>query len=285
MSRAWIVAAALTVGGFGCGDSSGDGSGGGGGTGLAGMEVSLGFAAKVGDDDFACGETYDELGATDTSLELVDFRFYVHGVALRNLDGDWVEVDLAENNFQTGTVALLDFEDGCGEVGNSQLNDVVSGSVPEGDYQGIRFQMGVPFDMNHVNEATQPPPMNVTPMFWAWQTGYKFLRIDAAGFSSGGWRMHLGSGDCQGDPELGETVSCTFPNQVDVELLDFDPSTDTIVADFKALVAGQDLSDIAPMPPGCMSGPTDRDCVEIFANLGLPFEGNPAGQQSFFAVE
>jgi hypothetical protein len=33
---------------------------------------------------------------------------------------------------------------------------------------------------------------------------------------------------------------------------------------------------------GCMSSPEDSDCAGIFANLGLPFAGKPAGKQSFF---
>jgi hypothetical protein len=31
-----------------------------------------------------------------------------------------------------------------------------------------------------------------------------------------------------------------------------------------------------------MSSPEDGDCAGIFANLGLPCNGKPAGKQSFF---
>jgi hypothetical protein len=36
---------------------------------------------------------------------------------------------------------------------------------------------------------------------------------------------------------------------------------------------------------GCMSGQSDADCAAMFANLGLPFAGKPAGGQNFFSVE
>lgn len=294
MKRALLVTAALAVGGFGCGDDSGmsgtggtGGAGGTGGTGGAGtQDVSIAFSAQVGDEAFECGMTYDGLGSQDSSLELVDLRFYVEEMELRNEDGDWVAVSLDDTDFQTSNVALLDFEDGCGELGNVDIHDTVTGTVPAGTYDALRFRMGVPFDMNHANPSTAPSPMNLTSMHWDWQGGYKFLRLDSAGFSSGGWRTHLGSTACDGDPVSGGTTACGTPNRVDVELEGFDPDSNTVVADVAALVSGQDLDNLAPMPPGCMSGPTDPDCASIFANLGLSFDGQPApGPQTFFRMQ
>jgi len=301
------ILAALVVGMMGCGDDEAGAAGGGGtpgtggsggsgavggeaGTGGAGgvgaRSVSIAFAAKVGDADFECGTMYDDLGSASTTLELVDFRFYVQDVELRNAAGDWVAVELDDTDFQTGAAALLDFEDGCGEFGDPGLNDAVAGTVPEDVYDAIRFQMGVPFDMNHDNPATAPPPMNLTSLHWNWQGGYKFLRVDSGSFMGGGWRMHLGSTACDGDPISGGTTNCDTPNRVDVLLEGFDPESDTVAADARALVAGQDLDNLAPMPPGCMSGPSDPDCTSIFGNLGLPFGGNPApGSQQFFTIE
>ncbi len=275
MKHGWMVLAALSVGILGCGDSDEAGA----------REVSIEFAGNVGDEDFVCGTTYNNLGSANTPLQLVDFRLYVQGIELRNSAGDWVAVALTENNFQTSGAVLLDFEDGCGEFGDGPTNDTVSGTVPEGTYDAIRFQMGVPFEVNHNSPATAPPPLNRSTMQWDWQGGYKFLRVDSGSFMGGGWRMHLGSAACDGDSVAGGTTGCDSPNRVDVELDGFDPDTNTVVADARALVAGQDLENLAPMPPGCMSGPSDPDCTSIFGNLGLPFGGNPApGSQSFFTA-
>ena len=262
---------------LGCGDSSNGSS--------DPQTVELDFAAVVGEEAFVCGDSYDNLGANDTTLVLSDFRFYVQGVELKNAAGNWVPVTLEENIFQTSGVALLDFEDDCGELGNPELNDVVTGSVPAGDYDGLRFKMGVPFEMNHVNSATAPSPMNVTSMFWNWQGGYKFLRIDSGQFSPEDWRMHLGSTGCEGDPMAGGVTSCANGNRVEVELAAFDASTDTVVADYAALVEGAALDQDQAADAGCMSKPADTDCGPLFENLGLSFAGSSAGTQQFFSAE
>jgi uncharacterized repeat protein (TIGR04052 family) len=260
----------------GCGDEGG----------VESQAVSIEFAAKVGADEFVCGTTYDDLGADGTSLELSDFRFFVQDVELRNAQGDYVPVDLETNAWQTGNVALLDFEDGCTDLGSEETNEVVRGTVPAGAYDGIRFKMGVPFELNHANPATAPSPLNITPMQWDWQSGHKFVRIDSGTFSMTDWRFHLGSTDCDGDPIAGGTTSCGTPNRVDVDLSTFDPAIDRVVADFAALVAGAALGENqADTPVGCMSGPTDGDCGPLFENLGLSFGGSAAGTQSFFSAE
>ena len=267
----WIALGALP---FGCGDSS-SGS----------QQVELEFAAVVDDAPFVCGEMYDELGANGTSLMLSDFRFYVQDVELKNGDGEWVPVQLDENQFQTNNVSLLDFEDGCGEVGNEDLNDRVVGTAPDGEYEGLRFTMGVPFEINHGNHSTAPTPLNITSMFWNWQGGYKFLRIDSGQFSESDWRMHLGSTGCEGDAQAGGVTACANPNRVEVVLDPFDLTSNTVVADYAALVEGAALDEDQAADAGCMSKPADTDCGPLFKNLGLPFGGSDAGEQQFFSVE
>jgi uncharacterized repeat protein (TIGR04052 family) len=279
MKELRILALVLAIAGVGC-DTGSDGNG--------SEAVTIEFAAKVGTEEFVCGETYDNLGANDTSLQLSDFRFYVQDLELKSLDGSYVAVELDTDGaiWQTDNLALLDFENGCNDSGTTEMNAVVTGTVPVGAYDGIRFKMGVPFDLNHDNPATAPAPLQSTTMQWSWQGGYKFLRIDSGSFSMTDWRMHLGSTDCDGDPVAGGTTSCSNPNRVDVELAGFDPEGDTIVADFAALVDGAALDvNQAQTPVGCMADPVDGDCGPVFENLGLPFEGSPAGAQRFFTVE
>ena len=249
------------------------------------QDVALSFAAVVGDQPFVCGNTYENLGANDTSLVLSDFRFYVQDVELKNAAGAWVPVQLEENSFQNRGVALLDFEDDCGELGDPELNDSVRGTLPAGDYDGLRFKMGVPFEINHVNSATAPSPLNLTSLFWNWQGGYKFLRIDTGQFSETDWRMHLGSTGCEGDAMAGGVTSCANGNRVEVEFDAFDASTNTVVADYAALVEGAALDQNMAADAGCMSKPADTDCGPLFANLGLPFGETPAGTQQFFSAE
>jgi uncharacterized repeat protein (TIGR04052 family) len=279
MKKRMILVAALALAGFGCDSSSG---------GDASQSVAIAFEAMVGSEVFVCGTTYDNLGTDDSSVEVSDFRFYVQDVELRNADGDYVavELDTDGNIWQVANVALLDFEEGCTDLGDAGTNRVVTGTVPEGSYDGLRFKMGVPFDLNHENPATAEPPLNLTSMEWNWQGGYKFLRIDTGTFSMTDWRMHLGSTGCDGDPIAGGTTACTAPNRVDVELDAFDPESDTVVANFAQLVEGAALDVNQPETPvGCMAGPNDSDCAALFENLGLPFNGSVPGPQQFFSVE
>ena len=37
-------------------------------------------------------------------------------------------------------------------------------------------------------------------------------------------------------------------------------------------------------PPGCTSFDDDPDCAGMFAQLGLPFMGTPAGTQQMFRI-
>jgi uncharacterized repeat protein (TIGR04052 family) len=278
MKKLVMLGIAFSLAAVGCGDSE---------DGTDAQEVSINFDAVVGTDPFVCGNTYEDLGANGSSLQISDFRFFVQSLELRSAGGDYVPVALAENEWQAEGAALLDFEDGCNDLGTAPTNGSVTGTVPAGSYDGIRFQMGVPFEANHDNPATAPSPLNLTSMQWNWQGGYKFLRIDSGNFSMFDWRMHLGSTACDGDPVSGGTTSCGAPNRVEVELESFDPASDVVLADFAALVAGAVLDQNQDETPfGCMAGPTDGDCAALFENLGLPFGGaDPSGPQTFFSVE
>ena len=283
MKKLVIPIAVLSLAGIGCSSSSDE-------EGANPQVVSIEFAAMVGDTAFVCGDSYDNLGSDDTTLALEDFRFYVQDVELKNGNGQWVPVDLEDNQFQMENIALLDFEDGCGEVGNEDLNDRVVGTVPAGDYDGLRFQMGLPPELNHADASSASGVLNLTSMFWNWRGGYKFLRIDSGNIMMNPtvWRMHLGSTGC-GEPDdltLPPVEECTNPNRVAVELDAFDVDTNTVVADFAELVVDAPLgTNQEGTPAGCMSPPNDSDCAPIFANLGLAFGDQPAGTQRFFSAD
>ncbi len=256
------------------------------------MPVTLQFAARVGSEDFGCGTTYSGLGTTSAEATGGDFRFYVSDVRLVTSTDDEVPVALTPDGmFQSADVSLLDFEDGTSACmsGNSALNSEVVGTVAPGEYTGVRFVVGVPFELNHVDVATAETPLNITSMFWNWQGGYKFLRIDLV-VGSGGYNMHLGSTMCtSGAPTEPPTAECMRPNRMEVSLDGFDIDTSVIVADLAELVSDADLTaNTMGTPPGCQSFPTDEtDCLPVFPKLGLDYATGVAGStaQSFFHLE
>ena len=269
--------------GDGDGDPSGDGDGdptGDGDGDTQPIEVTLQFAAAVGDQAVACGESYAGLGSEGTTVEVQDFRFYVHAIELVDVDGVGTPLTLAQDGvWQLDDLALLDFEDGtgaCQDAGTAELNDVVVGTAPAGDYTGLRFVLGVPFEHNHHAVDTAPSPLNVPSMFWNWQGGYKFARIDLLNGhpDSPAWFWHQGSTGCEsGGPTEPPTEECMRPNLLPVEFEAFDASADVIVLDLATLVAGVDVSqNTEATAPGCMSGVTDPECVALFPNLGLDLD-------------
>lgn len=254
--------------------------------------VTLRFRAQVGAQPFACGTTYDGVGSAGSRWLPTDFRFYVHGVRLVRADRSEVAVQLEQDAWQNGEVALLDFEDDSGPCNNGTpaTNTTIRGVVPRGEYTGVRFVLGVPFDRNHVDASAAPSPLNLTSMFWGWRGGYKFLRVDSFVILEGDFpefRIHLGSTGCRYGRPL-EVAGCSRANRADVLLEGFDLARDVVVADLAAVVADSDLTvNLPETPPGCMADLGDTDCDPLLRNLGVdPADGFPSPlTQTFFRTE
>jgi uncharacterized repeat protein (TIGR04052 family) len=145
------------------------------------QEIAINFAAYVGEVEFACGESYKEVGTTKSTITPKDFRFYVSNLALIDEAGNAMPLKLSQDGkWQYQNTALLDFEDGTKSCdnGTAEINTKVVGTIPTGDYQSLQFTLGVPQKLNHNDAAIAPSPLNLTSMWWNWQGGYKFLRVD-----------------------------------------------------------------------------------------------------------
>jgi uncharacterized repeat protein (TIGR04052 family) len=289
--------------------------------------VDLRFAAMFGDAPFQCGRSYDGIGTTASRVTPTDLRFYVTDVALVDAQGRETPVTLEQDGrWQSRNVAMLDFEDGSGPCagGTPDRRDRVVGTVPPGTYTGVRFTLGVPFDLNHGDPTTAPSPLNLTAMFWSWQGGYKFLKLDmntrglAAAMPSGGhgssghgahrpaatghgasshgsgsggkhdatgYALHLGSTQCAAAGPTSKPTGCANPNRVDVRLPGFDLRRDVVVADLRAVLAGSNVDVNTPnTSPGCMSFPNDPDCMGVMQRLGAPYGGVASTGQTLFSA-
>ena len=275
---------------------------------LAEMKVEIPFVAQMGGKAFSCSETYADVGTTKSSVQFADFRLYVSNVRLIGADGAEVPVTLDQDGtWQLDGLALIDFEDATGTCANgtTETNTVLHGTVPDGSYSGLAFDIGVPFAQNHGDPTLAASPLNLTAMFWTWQAGYKFVKIDLStagqplpkmdgGDHSGetmdmsgpqGWSLHLGSTGCAADSKTtAPAAECANPNRVAVKLDGFMPGMagmDTVVIDPAPVLAGANVDVNAPeSAPGCMSFPKDADCAPVMSALGLPYEGvAPTGPQ------
>ncbi|RAL20003.1 metallo-mystery pair system four-Cys motif protein [Lujinxingia litoralis] len=261
-----LLCASLTLPLLACGATEDDAP--------AEQDVTLRFAAQVGEEAFACGQSYQGLGTTATTFEPHDFRLYVSEIEVQHASGEWEALALEQDGrWQHENLALLDFEDASGacQNGTAELRDIVVGRAGEGELTGVRLTLGVPFELNHIDAATAPSPLNVTGMFWNWLGGYKFVRIEGAttGLTTG-WQFHLGSTECE-PAEGGGATACARENRVTVTFEDISLSDDVIVFDLAELVGQTNLDQKTEnTPSGCMSGPNDPDCAAIFSVLGLP---------------
>ena len=261
--------------------------------GCAERNIEINFAATVGDESFTCGGIYEGIGSGDSTMRLADFRFYVSNVRLLTPAGDEVALALEEDElWQREGLALLDFETGspgC-PVGNEPVNTSIRGTAPAGIYTGIRFDMGVPFNMNHGDAEQAESPLNLTSMFWNWNGGYKFIRVDAFGgpVDAGvSYNLHIGSTGCDGGaPPIPPMEECANPNLPEITLTGFNPETNVIVADLAPVLADANIEENQmESAPGCQSQPFDMDCVPVFPKLGLAFGETPASTQVLFRVE
>ena len=186
--------------------------------------------------------------------------------------------------WQNGSVALVDFEDGTGSCanGNADVNTAVQGMVAHGDYTGVRLVLGAPFDNNHGDAATAESPLNVTTMFWSWQSGYKFLRVDGKA-DNGGFRVNLGSTGCM--MGANDTVeSCTNSNRPVIEFDEFNVESDVVNVDIGKLFEALDMTpDADGNSAVCMSTPDHTPCNQVFPELGLPFGTTAAAAQAVFS--
>jgi len=269
---------------------------------ITAQSISIPFAARAGGLDIACDTPLQGLGTSGSQVFMKDFRFYVSGINLIGSDGKSYPLSLDESEWQSGELGLLDFQDkadncdGETKTVHTRLTGTISN---EATVSGIRFTVGIPASSNHIDLANARGPLNVASMFWSWQGGYKFMRLDMApeggitrpsnpDFSATVYNFHLGSTNCSGNPEAGETVNCERPNRPEIELKDFDPSSNTIVLDYAALVDELSLVSDVKDTPGCMSDMSDTECSIFFKKLGLDLTtGEPTGnsQQRVFSVE
>lgn len=260
-----ITTAMLASLSAGCGDDASD-------DGPPPTRVEIAFEAMVGDEPLVIGTTYEGLGISDSSLTADELAFYVHGVELVTGAGARIPITLdVDSPFQHDGHALLDFSrDELSGAPELTENRIVRGSVPAGEYEGLRFTLGVSEAKNHLEASVAPSPMNVASMFWSWTMGYIFLRFDGATDTLDGFRVHLGSTRCSGPEESPEQSVCQNKNTVLVEFEKFDADADVVVFDLARLLDRSDLeSNQTETPPGCSSAPSDADCAPIFANFGL----------------
>ena len=146
------------------------------------VPVEIKVNLRVGDRPLQWGQTYQTPQGQRYQIDLL--KFYISEVALVRPDGREVRAD---------GLALAEFK----RDGPTQGVSVMRLDVPAGQYRGLRFNVGVPRELNHLDAGTQQLPLGVNSgMYWAWNPGYIFYRLEGiAALPEGNqkWVIHMGT--------------------------------------------------------------------------------------------
>jgi uncharacterized repeat protein (TIGR04052 family) len=266
------------------------------------VDAVVNFSAKVGSADFVSETTYSDIGAGSSTatreFRIDDFRMFISNVILKTDTAEEVPVTLDQDGvWQYKNVALLDFE----TFATPETNTSIAGSftTPDsGTISEVCFDVGVPFELNHLNSANSPSPLNASGMMWKWQSGHKFVRIDGVGDPASAavkFNLHLGSTGCVSNSAVeAPTTACTYANLPQICLDTFDIDSKQITIDLASLFQSTDITQVtANTAAGCMSGNNDPECQGLFPRMGLDFvykDGTsetsyPKQQQAMFNLE
>ena len=267
------------------------------------VDAVVDFSAKVGSENFVSGTTYSSFGNGSSSatqeFTINDLRLYISNITLKTDTNSEVPFSLTQDGvWQYQNVVLLDFE----TIKTPETNSVIAGSFTEPDSGTINqvcFDIGIPFELNHLNNADSPSPLNASGMMWVWQSGHKFIRIDGKGDPTGAnvsYNLHLGSTGCVSNAATeAPGTACTYANLPHICLDTFDIDNKQVVIDLASLFADTNITQVTPnTSAGCMSGNNDPECQTLFPKLGLDFvyddsvndpQTFPAATQAMFAVE
>lgn len=159
------------------------------------MALAIGFsvAARAGDLHIAIDPKFNgaplafdaltNLTAAGQRVSVTRLDFLLSHPALRRTDGTWIE--------DTNWFACIKARDG-------RTNCELDG-IPAGQYDRLRFQVGLSPEVNHRDPANFPAehPLNpeVNRLHWGWMGGYVFLAMEGDWLrpdgKQGGWSYHL----------------------------------------------------------------------------------------------
>jgi hypothetical protein len=116
--------------------------------------------------------------AAGQKISVTRLDFLLSDISLRRDGRNWIE--------QKNWFAYISARDG-------KTNFILE-NIPAGNYSAIRFQIGLPPEINHGDAAQWPAnhPLNpdVNHLYWGWSREYVFLALEG-GWQNGGKRKRL----------------------------------------------------------------------------------------------
>jgi len=226
------------------------------------------------DEKLGCQATFNpESGNQAWFIE--QLQFFISDIEFYSEHLGWQRAMLNNTAFQANNTVLLgtncrdtQHKNGAGNTDNWSVD--FQSTISMNDASRIRFTLGVPFQVNHLNPISQQSPLNLPSMFWIWQTGHKFLRLELAA-NHEKWLFHLGSTGCKSVSAMRAPKSnCLYPNRFNFELpLGINSKNAkgnlAINVDLAELLKHVELS----ASSSCQSEQNNKSCQQLFDNLLL----------------
>jgi hypothetical protein len=137
--------------------------------------IVLEFDNVVGEDDLELN-TNNEIytNASGETFKVTSLKYYISNIKLHRSDGVIFEDEVLPTG-DKGYYLIDESEEASHEV-------TLTG-IPEGDYTQITFTIGV--DASKITEGAQAGALDpVNGMFWSWNSGYVFVKLEGISSSS-----------------------------------------------------------------------------------------------------
>lgn len=236
-----------------------------------------------------CQTTFNA-GEENKTWFIEQFQFFLSNIDVGSNTSGWQKLNLANSPFQASNTVLLGTNCPDDNVALNDKNTVANGAISNeenkgekktnwtvkfatdsnrsiDEYSHVRFTLGVPFEINHLNPISQPSPLNLPSMFWIWQTGHKFMRLELATHQEQ-WLFHLGSTGCKSASAMrSPQQNCLYPNRFyfELPLVKNDQGHFILNLDLAALLNHVELTSSS----SCQSDQAKKSCQQLFNNLLL----------------
>lgn len=234
-----------------------------------------------------CQQNFVVNNQDEASVWAIDqLLFFMSDLQVQLHDDSWQPLSLLKTKFQTPKIALLgqycDNHNQASSLKNWQIT--LANDIDLAEVKALRFTLGVPFSKNHLNPLTQESPLNLPSMFWVWQTGHKFLRLELSSAHSS-WLFHLGSTGCVAASSLRmPSKACLYPNRktFQVPITEAEGNGAELQLNFhldkllsKVVLASAN---------NCQSQANNPTCQQLFTNLALTGNGAEQANSLIFTV-
>lgn len=139
------------------------------------VSFKIRIEGTFGTTPFALNQSYTTVSGDTVRFSMA--RFYLSELSVIDTLGRAIPVRVTDTTstatIDNQTVTLLDYA-----TAQNGAFELTLRAKP-GVYRGVKFNVGVPFDLNHRDASILPKPLNVDQgMFWSWNSGYIFHRLE-----------------------------------------------------------------------------------------------------------